>query len=93
MKKKIELRSKLKKVKGIEVYKIGKSTVIVKQKPLKVYELNESGTKIWRMIEKGKSIKEIVKKMYEVYKNKNIKRDVLSFLQQLRKIKIVEIKE
>lgn len=58
------------------------------------FSLNKVGTKIWEAINKGKSLKEILKLLKEEYQlpEKRLKDDLLTLVKDLKKEGLIAIK-
>ncbi|MEM2842199.1 MAG: PqqD family protein [Thermoproteota archaeon] len=72
---------------------LGEETVIVNIDTGFYYTLNEVGTRIWQLLERGRSIKEIVRIVLEEYAvdEDKARKDVLEFINDLYKEGLVEI--
>lgn len=72
---------------------IGEETVILNIETGFYYTLNEVGTSIWQLCEKGRSIKEIARIISKEYivDEDEARKDVLEFINDLYKEGLVEI--
>jgi len=80
--------------KGLIIQKIDKETVIFDAEESVLYTLNETAAEIFKMIKKGLKEEEIVERMVKKYevKKERVEKDVKELVEELRKRKILVLK-
>jgi len=82
---------KPKKIKELLSKIFDNETVIVRKSDWKCFILNSTGTYIWKLLNKKKSIKDIINLLSIKYKidKKRAKKDTIAFLNYLKKLGLI----
>jgi hypothetical protein len=86
----MDLNEIVNKNKEIEYKILGDETLILVPEEGKFYELNTVGTRIWQLINGKRTVKEIIRRVYEEFEVKETKarEDIVDYIQKLKKKKL-----
>ena len=86
---------KPKKINGLLSETFDNETVIVRKSDLKCFILNSTGSFIWRLLNRRKSIENIVNLLSKKYKinKEQTKRDIINFISYLKKVGLIYFKK
>ena len=86
------LETRPKKRPDIKWKRIGKAGILLDLRTGNYFELDEIALAIWRMLDGKLSLAEVVDKLARAYESprKTVERDVVAFVSELRKRKLIE---
>lgn len=91
---KLGLSDKLKPKKKLVTRFLGSKAIILDPDTTKIHELNETASLIWRLVNRGSSLKKIIEGICATYKvsKKEAKEDTIEFLKKYLKTGMIAVK-